>query len=73
MSNELVKSVIKSCVDSLIANSEVAGGAIFVLVKALIWSFSDRFVLELTCYIQGLRDSNTNTQRKNYICVISPL
>lgn len=73
MSNELVKSVVRSCVDSLVANSEIANGAIIILVKALFWSFSDRFVQELTCSIQSLRDSDTHAQRKNYICVISPL
>lgn len=40
MSNGLVKP----CVDSLVANSETANDAIFILVKTFIWSFSDRFV-----------------------------
>lgn len=70
MSKELVKSVVRSCVDSLVDNSEVANDAIFS--KALFWSFSDPFALELTCSIQSLRDSDTHTQR-NYICMISPL
>lgn len=74
MSNELVKSVVRSCVESLVANSEVANYAIFILVKELFWSFSDRFVLELTWSIQSLRDSDTHTHtKKNYIYVISPL
>lgn len=40
MSNELVKSVVRSCVDSLVSNTAVANIAVFALVKALIWSLS---------------------------------
>lgn len=34
------------------------------LVKALFWSFSDGFGLELTCSIQSLGDSDTHTHTK---------
>lgn len=35
--------LVKPCVDSLVANSEAANDAIFILVKTFICSFPDRF------------------------------